>query len=450
MSEQAYLDQLRHILEHGERTEDRTGTGTLSVFGMQARYDLRDGFPLFTTKRVFWKAVVGELLFFLSGNTNASELEDNGINIWREWGDENRNLGPIYSHQWRNFGGKPDSIPQPKPILPSEFEPNILGVARSSYRKVSGDEMEHLLYQTWRGMVARCYDKNHDAYKYYGLKGVHLSNDWLVFEKFLEDAKSLEGWQDKLWSWDEFQIDKDINGGGFRYSKDDCRWATRSDNQRAKYRYEHIIKNNDGDLVTVVNPVDFYEKNNIKQGNFCSMLRGDRPNAGGWSLVKTRDKWAGVDQVDCLIKSIKENPYSRRHIVSAWNPSDLGDMALPPCHTLWQVKITGKRMDLQLYQRSADMFLGVPFNVASYSLLLKMLCHVTGYKPGFFIHSIGDAHIYLNHIEQVKEQLSRDIRKPPAVGFSFPGPQSIFDFKMGDIILDGYDPHPTIKAPVAV
>lgn len=273
MSEQAYLDQLRHILEHGERTEDRTGTGTLSVFGMQARYDIREGFPLFTTKRVFWKAVVGELLWFLEGSTNAFRLEEITFGtrgerdtIWTEWQDENGDLGPVYGAQWRRWGG------------------------------------------------------------------------YLV----------------------------------------------------------------------------------------------------------------GRDQIRTLVRDIKSNPSSRRLIVSAWNPEDIERMALPPCHTLWQVKITGKRMDLQLYQRSADMFLGVPFNVASYSLLLKMLCHVTGYEPGFFIHSIGDAHIYLNHIEQVKEQLGREIRKPPAVGFSFPGPQSIFDFKMWDIVLDGYDPHPTIKAPVAV
>lgn len=271
MCEVQYLYQLNYILQNGERTDDRTGTGTMSVFGMQARYDLRVGFPLFTTKRVFWKAVVGELLWFLEGSINRNRLEEitfgtTGQNstIWDEWADENGELGPIYGYQWRNWNG-----------------------------------------------------------------------------------------------------------------------------------------------------------------------------------------WVRMDQIAALIDCIKKDPTSRRMVVSAWNPEEIGNMALPPCHTLWQVKITNGRMDLHLYQRSADMFLGVPFNVASYSLLLKMLCHVTGYTTGYFIHSIGDAHIYLNHVEQVKEQLTRDIRKLPAVYLNGEV-NNIFDFKMSDVLLEDYDPHPAIKAPVAV
>lgn len=269
-----YLDQLRHVLEHGERCEDRTGTGTLSVFGLTARYNLAHGFPLVTTKKVFWKAVVGELLWFLEGSTNRNRLEEitfgtveQNATIWDEWASYLGELGPIYGAQWRSWG------------------------------------------QQW-------------------------------------DVK-------------------------------------------------------------------------------------------------------GIDQISKLIDNIKTAPDSRRHIVSAWNVDELGDMALPPCHTLWQVRIIGRKMHLQLYQRSADMFLGVPFNIASYALLLRMLAHVTGYEAGEFIHTIGDAHIYLNHGEQVREQLSRELRPLPSVYLN-QEVTSVFDFKMSDILLDDYDPHPAIKAEVAV
>lgn len=261
-----YVANLNLIFGEGRERSDRTGTGTLSMFGLTLKYnnDTKYGFPLLTTKRVHWKSVVGELLWFLSGSTNANELRDKyGVTIWEEWKDENGELGPVYGKQWRDFNG--------------------------------------------------------------------------------------------------------------------------------------------------------------------------------------------VDQISQLIENIKKDPYSRRHIVSAWNPKDLPEMALAPCHTMFQVYVHNNgTLDLQLYQRSADMFLGVPFNIASYSLLMHMIAHVTGYKPGTFIHTIGDAHIYKNHIEAVKTQLSRSLdRESPTIELN-PDVKSIFDFKPEDIKLIGYNPYPTIKAPVAV
>lgn len=258
---QQYHDALRTVLEQGTRSTDRTGTGTISHFGLQSRYALADGFPLVTTKKLHLRSIVHELLWFLNGDTNIRYLNDNGVTIWDEWADENGDLGPVYGQQWRDFGG--------------------------------------------------------------------------------------------------------------------------------------------------------------------------------------------VDQITALVETIRKSPDSRRLIVSAWNPPDVPRMALPPCHTMWQVRILGGKLHLQLYQRSADMFLGVPFNIASYALLAVMLAHVTGYAPGDFIHSIGDAHIYLNHLEQVETQLSRDIRPLPKLEITRQVP-SIFDFKYEDFTITGYDPHPAIKAPVAV
>lgn len=261
-----YLDLLQHILKNGKEKHDRTGTGTISVFGYQMRFDLKQGFPLLTTKKVHTKSVIHELLWFLKGETNVKYLRDNGVTIWDEWADENGELGPVYGKQWRSW---------PKP---------------------------------------------------------------------------------------------------------------------------------DG---------------------------------------------TSIDQISQLIETIKKNPDSRRLIVSAWNPSEIDKMALPPCHCFFQFYAAGGELSCQLYQRSADAFLGVPFNIASYALLTYMVAQATDLKPGEFIHTFGDLHIYLNHMEQVKLQLSRDPKSLPTLQLN-PQIKNIFDFKYEDIMIQNYDPHPAIKAPVAV
>ena len=258
---QQYHDALQHNLDHGVRYSDRTGTGTISCFGMQQRYDLANGFPLVTTKKLYLRGIIHELLWFLAGDTNIKYLQDNRVSIWDEWGDETGDLGPVYGKQWRDFGG--------------------------------------------------------------------------------------------------------------------------------------------------------------------------------------------VDQIETLVEMIKTSPDSRRLIVSAWNPVDVPEMALPPCHTMWQVRILEGKLYLQLYQRSADMFLGVPFNIASYALLAHMLAHVTGHEVGSFVHTLGDAHIYSNHMDQVQLQLSREPRALPQLKITR-GVASIFDFKFEDFEITGYDPHPHIKGDVAV
>ncbi len=260
-----YLDLLDFILCQGSEKEDRTGTGTLSTFGYQMRFNLQEGFPLLTTKKLHFKSIVYELLWFLRGETNIKYLNDNGVRIWNEWANEDGELGPVYGKQWRAFG---------------------------------------------------------------------------------------------------------------------------------------------------------------EEGQY-------------------------VDQIWEVIESIKANPYSRRHIVTAWNPCEVEDTALPPCHCLFQFHVVDGKLSCQMYQRSADVFLGVPFNIASYALLTHMVAHVTGLEVGDFVHTFGDVHIYKNHIEQVKLQLSREPKALPKLMLS-PGIEDIDDFTFGDIVLLDYDPHPRIKAEVAV
>lgn len=273
-----YLDLLRTILETGEKREDRTGTGTLSVFGYQMRFDLSQGFPLVTTKKCHLRSIIHELLWFLSGDTNIQYLRDNKVTIWDEWADKDGNLGPVYGYQWRHWKTHP--LPQP--------------------------------------------------------------------------------------------------------ATSDQRPATE------------------------------------------------------------------IDQIAKLVESIKKNPQSRRHIVSAWNVADVDQMALPPCHTMFQFYVhADKRLSCQLYQRSADSFLGVPFNIASYALLTMMVAQVTGLKPGHFVHTFGDAHLYLNHLEQTKLQLSREPRALPQMKIN-PDVKNIFEFRFEDFELTSYDPHPAIKAEISV
>ncbi len=261
-----YHDLMRHVLEHGVKKEDRTGTGTVSVFGYQMRYNLAEGFPLLTTKKLHTKSIIHELLWFLKGDTNIKYLKDNGVRIWDEWADENGDLGPVYGYQWRNW---------PTP------------------------------------------DGRH------------------------------------------------------------------------------------------------------------------------------------IDQITQVIDMIKTNPDSRRLIVSAWNVADINNMKLPPCHAFFQFYVADGKLSCQLYQRSADIFLGVPFNIASYAVLMMMVAQVCNLQLGDFVHTLGDAHLYSNHIEQANLQLTRDFRPLPTMKIN-PNVKSIFDFKIDDFTLENYDPHPHIKAEVAV
>ena len=265
-AESQYLDLMRHVLQKGHRKDDRTGTGTLSVFGWQMRFALDEGFPLLTTKKLHLKSIIYELLWFLQGSTNVRWLQERGVTIWDEWADERGELGPVYGYQWRH-------------------------------------------------------------------------------------------------------------------------WETPDGRQ--------------------------------------------------------------VDQIAQVLESIRRNPDSRRHIVTAWNPGDVPKMKLPPCHAFFQFYVADGRLSCQMYQRSADIFLGVPFNIASYALLVMMVAQVCGLKPGDFVHTLGDAHLYLNHLDQACEQLSREPRAFPRMRLN-PEVRELSGFRFEDFTLEGYDPHPGIKAPIAV
>lgn len=443
-----YEDLLRDVLENGTPKGDRTGTGTRSVFGRQIRYDLAEGFPLITTKKVHLKSVVYELLFFLHGETNVRWLQERGVKIWDDWADVNGNLGPIYSHQWRKFGGRPANRPQPGPKLESGLSATVHGVGSRGLYIHGENPVDDRLLNTWKGMIARCYSSNKDTYPYYGGKGVFVCDSWLNFDNFRADVKSLPGWELKASAWDEYQLDKDTVGDGFKYSPETCAWVTRATNMRAKGDVTYTLMHTDGRVETVGDPTLFRLEYGISQGNFSAMLRGERSAAGGWSLVGTRDNRGGVDQIAKVVEQIRTNPDSRRHVVTAWNPAEVDDMALPPCHALFQFYVADGKLSCQLYQRSADLFLGVPFNIASYALLTHMVAAQAGLEVGEFVWTGGDCHVYDNHVEQVRTQLERDPYPYPSLRLA--PRESIFDYEFEDVEVLGYVSHPTIKAPIAV
>ncbi|MBC1357301.1 thymidylate synthase [Listeria booriae] len=311
-----YLDLEKFVLENGTQKGDRTGTGTISTFGYQMRFDLAEGFPMMTTKRVPFKLVVSELLWFLHGDTNIRYLLEHNNNIWNEWAFE----------RW---------------------------VASSEY---TGPDMTDF--------------------------GLRAEQDEAFKAVYLEEMASFKS----------------------RILADD------------------VFASKYGELGNI----------------YGKQWREWRTSTG-----------ETIDQLADLIEMIKTNPNSRRLIVSAWNPEDVPTMALPPCHTLFQFYVADGKLSCQLYQRSADIFLGVPFNIASYALLTHLIARETGLDVGEFVHTMGDAHLYNNHIEQVKEQLSRTPRALPKLVLS-DKPASIFDFGVADITLEGYDPHPAIKAPISV
>jgi len=438
-----YLDLLNHIKNNGIEKEDRTGTGTLSTFGYQMRFDLNDGFPLITTKKVFLKGVIHELLWMIAGKTNIKYLTDNDVHIWDAWADSDGNLGPIYGNRWRSWG-KPINIIQPKPNLRNGLSATYLDVACGKGKEGT------LLKKVWEGMIARCYDKKNMSYPLYGGKGVFVCDAWLEFEQFAIDAEHLAGYNNKKNSSNgfEYQLDKDIIGNGFIYGPEFCSWVSAKENYVPTHKYT-VAK--DGNIFTFTNIVDFCKIHGCESKNFSDLWTGNK-NAkirNGFTFVSIKKLNPSIDQLLNVIQQIKENPDSRRLIVNSWDVQWIEHMALPPCHCFFQFYVANGKLSCQLYQRSVDAFLGLPFNIASYALLTMMIAQVTNLELGEFIHTSGDLHLYNNHIDQVNLQLTRKIYSLPRILLN-PDIKNINDFKYEDFELINYISHPPIKAPVAV
>lgn len=465
-----YHDMLRHILDNGVRKSNRTGTDTISVFGYQTRYDLSEGFPLLTTKKVHLRSVIVELLWFLRGDTNVKYLHDYGVTIWDEWRHPynlDRNVNWV----------------SPKPAVNKETE--YVGDF-SCFGLDLGPGMDQRLVETWRRMMRRCYDPTHHRYSCYGAAGVTVHPDWHDPRRFIDEVKLIPQWVYKLNNWNGFHLDKDYFGAR-QYGPNTSVWLREDENiiysstaipimatEPSGRRLFFLCLNEASRRLGIPNSslsryvgsgqiktnkwaadkwvgwrFDKYEHPEGKLPRLELIETGDLGPIYGYQWRSWSHPETGtIDQIAWVINRIKTNPDCRRLIVSAWNPAELDQMALAPCHCLFQFNVTNGRLDCQLYQRSADVFLGVPFNIASYALLTMMIAQVTGLKPGVFVHTFGDLHAYVNHLDQIDLQLSREPRPLPKMVID-PTINNIDDFRLEHFTLEGYDPWPTIKAPVA-
>jgi thymidylate synthase len=529
-----YHKLLRNVLENGIYRMDRTGTGTIAVFGTQSRYNLNDGFPIVTTKKAFTRGIIGELLWFIEGSTNAHYLEEKyGIKFWKDWANpETGDLGPLYGKQLRNIEHSYWVEPRLRTQTPEElvlktsFDKNVivdylsgesvyLGktiqtkecglctvikelsvpsgrnqfdvkfhdtgyVRRVDYSVVQTDTIKDPYYQSvysvgyygefeedehtstlktvWREMLRRCYNVESDSYKGYGAKGVHVHPAWLCFANFNKDARTLTNWTCRVEYGSEYELDKDVRFAANYYSKETCMWSSKLEQgYNTSTNRPFKCANPEGEEVFLRSIGEANRKFNLNVSAVHRCLNGELKTHHNWSnfeyaqeegkLCRTRI----IDQLKEVIAEIKHNPTSRRLVISLYNPHELDKMNLPPCHgSIIQFFVDDeKRLSLHMYQRSGDVFIGIPVNIASYSLLLMMVAQVTGYTPHEFIHTIGDAHLYANHIEQAKLQLSREPLESPIMDIN-PNIKSIDAFKFEDFILKGYECYPAIKAEISI
>jgi len=461
-----YVELLEKILKHGTVKTDRTGTGTRSIFGHQMRFDLAAGFPLVTTKKMFFRGIVEELLWFISGSTNYKDLPESVQKWWSPWADDNGNLGPIYGEQLRS--SRWFSLVEPllfePPELPSFHDGLFLGIGDlGSYRLKTGPggPGEHpsitMLKNTWRDMLKRCYDKTSKGYKSYGEIGVHVDPSWLLFDNFVADAKTLTNWRLKLEYPDDYSLDKDIIAAANRYSKATCMWASHNEqnwNTSTGAPFSAVSPNGTEEFFISIGNMCRRHGTNLSAVHRC--LHKKLLTHHGWSEFKYLDnegmvfRFRELDQLRLVVSEIKHSPDSRRLVINLWDGPAMQHTKLPCCHgSVIQFYVCDGKLSCQMYQRSADVLIGVPVNIASYALLTMMVAQVTNLQLGEFVHTLGDAHLYLNHVEQTNIQISRDPRPLPIMQLN-PEVKSIFDFKYEDFNLNGYSPHPRIQADISV
>lgn len=464
-TDKVYIETVRQILENGNRKDDRTGTGTISSFGHQMRFDLNEGFPLLTTKKMFVRGVVAELLWFISGSTNVKDLQEMGVNFWDPWMGEDGTIGQGYGKQLRNIehiGVVTPWIYDPEDSdIPLE-ERTVFGVGALGDYDANAPLCSEL-QDVWRDMMKRCYYKESKSYKSYGEKGVHVCPRWHTFANFLEDAQKLNNWCLKLEYPEDYTLDKDVLHASNRYCLNTCMWtshAVQSANTSTNKYFKAVSPDGETFLFTSIGETNRKHSLNLSAVHRC--LTGKLRTHHGWSEFSYLNspiengvfRYNEKDQLKEVICSLKHDPDSRRHLITLWNPHEVDRATLPPCHGVAiQFYVANKKLSCSMYQRSADMFLGVPVNIASYALLTHMLAQVTGLKVGELIWSGGDCHIYSNHIEQVKEQIRRfdngEVYDLPKLKLN-PDIKDIDDFTFDDIELIGYQSGSAIKGKVAV
>lgn len=464
-----YLNLL-HILLDAPVRKDRTGVGAHSVFGHQMRFDLSNGFPLLTTKKMFIRGMVDELLWFVSGSTNVFDLPKGSQHWWTPWANEDGELGAIYGEQylrsrWFTFV-KPlvfEPIPAPNNMEATVFGVGTLGNARlltGAKTENSGcrTEMDDILLDIWRDMLRRCYHRSSIGYPAYGAKGIHVDPSWWHFPTFCEDAKKLSGWNLKQTFPSNYSLDKDILHASNRYSKETCIWAGRAEQSyNTTQNTPFFATNTDGKDVFFASLGEANRGFNLNLSAIHRCLKGKLKSHHGWTNFRYLEepskqviRFREINQLENVIASIKCDPNSRRHLINLWHTPAMQHTKLPCCHgSIIQFYVQDGKLSCMIYQRSADSFLGLPVNIASYALLTHLIARECNLKVGELIWTGGDVHLYLNHIKQAKLQLKREPYALPQIKLN-PEIDNIFKFTMDDVELIDYQHHDTIKAEVAV
>lgn len=547
-NEMQYLKVLNRVLKHGIDTGDRTGTGMRSLFGETMEFDLRKGFPLVTTKKMFTRGVFGELLWFLSGSTSNKELEEKyNVKFWREWETESKDLPNIYGKQWvrweqsnkiikvkrkynelknnkydykqfedlsvdstcvdnsdllgkvfksKNHGefkvlssiNTYDKVQNPRGgykytvqflttgyvkkdvkthniksgKIEDPYFPIVEGVGfLGRYYNDTRDPVVTHLKSVWRKMLNRCYSSTHASYDNYGGRGIFVDQRWFDFGNFVDDVQKLPNWHVKKNNLIKYNLDKDYYGSNC-YSKDTCVWLSIQDNSLygTSEPFEYIDEN--GNRTLFISKVECANFLQIDVRRVCDILnnkyipkkyRDYRLEYVDYDKKNFVYRYAlPFNQIEYVINEIKSNPNSRRILYTGWNAPEMQweDTALPCCHsTVVQFYVENENLHLYHYQRSGDLFLGVPVNIASYATLLTMVAQQCGLTPATIKHTVGVAHIYHNHIEQVEQQLKRVPYNPPILEIKRK-PETIFDYNLEDFEIVGYEHHPLIKGDVAV
>lgn len=535
-----YLSLMQEILDNGTWQSNRTGVDAISIPGAMLKFDLAEGFPAVTTKKLFFDAVKAELIGFIRGYTNAADFRSLGCKIWDQNANENKawlanpnrigvdDLGRIYGAQWtdqvsittkvkRNFKWqRPVCLPTPMPEVELDLSSNRAGLVGKTFASNAFGRFrvvkeyyvgKHLRYDiqfeetgflqegrtkqqitvgevrdflvpsvhgvaclggmwgndeglavqlkpTWEGMISRCYRNSDPEYDRYGGSGVFVCRRWLNFSNFLADFKSIPGWELKLTYPDDYSIDKDFEGSN-KYGPGLVRFAPRKEQVlNSKQIKPFKGKCPDGNVYFFCTKTEAVEKfPELTPIGIGHCLAGYQREHAGWKFkhVGSTHRYRIVNQLKEAVAKIKNDPTNRRIIVNAWRPDELDQMALPPCHLMYQFIVNVERNELSLcwYQRSNDCFLGSPFNIASYALLLSMVAQVTGFKARHLTYFAADTHIYRNHLEQVEEQLSRKPFKLPTLKLNNEV-KDLLDFDVSDIELLNYKHHPAIAAPMAV
>lgn len=502
-----YKDLLVHVLNNGVKTEDRTGVGTLSTFGYQMRFDLQEGLPVVTTKKLFIRGAIEELLWFIRGDTNERFLERRDVRFWKEWADNNGNLYDIYGKQLRRYvrpnpivsliktrgpmdDGAPEGpvlrfpledpkqAPNPGPRTGEILTSNKCGDIRllskltrgysaqfvltgtkvilehitkmkihdpyfPSYAGVGYYGKPHREYSTkeinlWRGILKRCYQESSTTYKRYGVKGVTVCKRWHCFANFLEDISTIPGYEDWLRHPGSYALDKDYYSAN-QYGPKTCVFVSNRLNGMMVGKAVEFEGRRYLSLRECSRQIGVSHKEAQRMG----AIEMEAPD--GFKFRET----LYIDQLSEVIYEIQQNPSSRRHVITLWNPADIEEAKLPPCHgVVIQFYVAKGRLSCQMYQRSADAFLGLPINILSYAILTHLIAQQCSLEVGDLIWTGGCVHIYSNHLEQVEEQLSRDTRPLPTLRLN--KKDSIFDYTVDDFSVKNYYCHPPIKAPVAV